>query len=161
MQKITPFLWFDTQAEEAANLYVSVFKNSKLGSISRYDEAGAKASGQPVGSAMVVPFTLDGQDFLALNGGPVFKFTEAVSFAVSCENQQEIDTFWEKLSAGGSEGDCGWLKDKFGLSWQITPSIMGELMGGKNAEGSKRAMQAMLTMHKLDIQKLKDAYDGK
>ncbi len=157
MQKITPFLWFDNQAEEAANFYVAIFKNSKVGKITRYEEEGAKVSGQPEGTVMTIEFQLDGQDFIALNGGPQFKFTEAISFSVNCETQEEIDEMWDKLSEGGEEGQCGWLKDKFGLSWQIVPPVLNELLADKNAEKSKRVMKAMLQMKKIDIQTLKQA----
>ena len=153
MQKITPFLWFNTEAEEAAKFYVSIFKNSKIITVTRYGEAGPG----PKGSVMTVLFELNGQRFIALNGGPQFKFTEAVSFVVNCETQDEVDQFWVKLSAGGKKDHCGWLKDKFGLSWQIVPTILGELMQDKDPEKSKRVMQAMLQMDKLDIQKLKQA----
>src|SRR3984893_10092266 len=156
MKKITPFLWFDDKAEEAANFYVSIFKNSKMGKVVRYGE-GAPA---PKGTVMTVTFELDGQEFYALNGGPHFKFTEAVSFFVNCETQQEVDELWEKLSAGGKKSRCGWLKDKYGLSWQIVPSILGKLMHGSDPEKSKRVMQAMMKMDKLVIQKLQEAYDG-
>jgi predicted 3-demethylubiquinone-9 3-methyltransferase (glyoxalase superfamily) len=155
LQKITPFLWFDNQAEEAMNFYVSIFKNSKRGRISRYGEAGPG----PKGAVMVASFELEGQKFIALNGGPHFKFTEAVSFLVNCETQDEVDAFWEKLSEGGFQGQCGWLKDKFGLSWQIVPTILGELMSDPDPEKSKRVMTAMLQMKKLDINALKRAYD--
>src|SRR5271157_3035284 len=147
MQKITPFLWFDNQAEEAMNFYVSIFKNSKTGAITRYGE-GAPA---PKGTVMTASFELDGQHFMALNGGPLFKFTEAVSLFVNCETQAEVDELWEKLSSGGEKGRCGWLKDKYGLSWQIIPTALGELMQDKDAEKSKRVIQAMLQMNKLDI----------
>ena len=157
MQKITPFLWFDNQAEEAANFYVSIFKNSKILSISRYGEAGPG----PKGSAMTVMFQLDGEEFIALNGGPLFKFTEAISFVVNCETQQEVDEFWEKLSEGGEESRCGWLKDKYGLSWQIVPTILVELLQDKDPEKAKRVMEAMLQMNKIDIKKLKQAYEQK
>jgi predicted 3-demethylubiquinone-9 3-methyltransferase (glyoxalase superfamily) len=160
MQKITPFLWFDNQAEEAANFYVSIFKNSKIGRITRYEEEGAKVSGKPKGTVMTVEFQLDGQDFIALNGGPQFKFTEAISFSVNCETQEEIDELWAKLRAvGGEEGQCGWLKDKYGLSWQIVPPILDELLGDKDAEKSGRVMKAMLQMKKIDIHTLKQAYE--
>lgn len=161
MQKITPFLWFDNQAEEAAKFYTSVFKNSKIVSTTRYDEAGAKASGRPKGTAMVVAFELDGQKFTALNGGPHFKFTEAVSFVINCKTQEEVDYFWEKLSAGGKESQCGWLKDKYGLSWQVVPTILIELLQDKDAAKAKRVMEAMLKMSKIDIKTLKQAYDKK
>lgn len=157
MQKITPFLWYEDQAEEAANYYVSIFKNSKVLSVSRYSEAGAQAAGRPKGSAMTVEFELDGQNFVGLNGGPHFKFTEAVSFVVNCETQEEIDHFWEKLSAGGAEVQCGWLKDKYGLSWQVVPTILAELLGDKDPEKAQRVMKAMLQMKKLDIETLKQA----
>jgi predicted 3-demethylubiquinone-9 3-methyltransferase (glyoxalase superfamily) len=155
MQKITPFLWFDDKAEEAMNFYVSIFKNSKRGRISRYGEAGPG----PKGTVMVATFQLEGQEFIALNGGPHFKFTEAFSLVVNSETQDEVDAFWEKLSEGGSKGQCGWLKDKFGLSWQIVPTILGELMSDPDPEKSKRVMTAMLQMKKLDINALKRAYD--
>ncbi len=159
MQKITPFLWFDDNAEEAANFYVSVFKNSKIGGITRYDEEGAKASGRPKGTVMTVEFQLDGQEFTALNGGPHFKFTEAISLVVNCETQEEVDEFWEKLSEGGEKSRCGWLKDKYGLSWQVVPTVLGELFQSKDAERSERVMKAMLQMDKLDIKTLKQAYE--
>jgi predicted 3-demethylubiquinone-9 3-methyltransferase (glyoxalase superfamily) len=158
MQKITPCLWFDNQAEEAAKFYVSIFKNSKVGSVARYGEEGAKVSGMPKGTVMTVTFQLDGQEFMALNGGPMFKFTEATSFIVNCKTQQEVDEFWEKLSQGGEEGPCGWLKDKYGLSWQIVPTVLGEMMQDKDPEKSERVMKAMLQMKKLDIKSLEQAY---
>jgi predicted 3-demethylubiquinone-9 3-methyltransferase (glyoxalase superfamily) len=154
MQKITPFLWFDDKAEEAMNFYVSIFKNSKRGRISRYGEAGPG----PKGTVMVATFQLEGQDFIALNGGPHFKFTEAISLVVNCDTQEEVDGFWEKLSEGGSRGQCGWLKDKYGLSWQIVPTALGELMSDPDPEKSKRVMQSMLQMKKLDIKGLRQAY---
>ena len=154
MQQITPFLWFDNNAEEAVNFYTSIFKNSSIGKISRYTGEGAKASGQPEGTAMTVPFTLNGQSFTALNGGPVFKFTEAVSFVVNCENQEEVDHFWNKLTEGGQEVQCGWLKDKYGLSWQVVPKQLGELMNGPKAG---KVMGAMLKMKKIIIKDLEDA----
>jgi predicted 3-demethylubiquinone-9 3-methyltransferase (glyoxalase superfamily) len=160
MQKITPFLWYDDQAEEAANFYVSLFKNSKIGAITRYEEEGAKASGRSKGSVMTVAFQLEGQEFVALNGGPHFKFTEAVSFVVNCETQEEVDNFWGKLSAGGEEGQCGWLKDKYGLSWQVVPTVLPELFRDKDPEKSKRVMKAMLQMKKLDMKTLKQAAEG-
>jgi len=159
MQKITPCLWFDDKAEEAVNFYVSTFKNSKVGSIARYGEAGAKVSGRPKGSVMTVTFELEGQEFLALNGGPHFKFSEAISFIVNCETQEEIDKMWEKLSEGGEKGQCGWLKDKYGLSWQIVPPVLGEMLQDKNSAKSERVMKAMLQMHKLDIKTLRQAYE--
>ena len=157
MPKITPFLWFDNQAEEAANFYVSIFKNSKIVKVNRYGEAGPG----PKGSAMTVVIQLDGQDFIALNGGPHFKFTEAVSFSVDCKTQQEVDTYWEKLSEGGQQVQCGWLKDKYGLSWQIVPSALGELLGDPDPQKSKRVMEAMLKMKKIDIEGLKRASAGR
>jgi predicted 3-demethylubiquinone-9 3-methyltransferase (glyoxalase superfamily) len=153
MQKITPFLWFDGNAEEAANFYISIFKNSKMGKISRYGDAGPG----PKGSAMSVTFQIEGQEFFALNGGPQFKFTPAISFFVNCETQQEVDDLWEKLSAGGRTDRCGWLQDKFGLSWQIIPTVLGQLLGDKDPQRAKRAMQAMLQMTKIDIKKLQQA----
>ena len=159
MQKITPFLWFDNKAEEAANFYVSIFRNSKIGTITRYGEEGAKISGRPKGTVMVVAFQLDGQEIMALNGGPHFKFSEAISFLVNCETQQEVDELWEKLSEGGEEGRCGWLKDKYGLSWQIVPTVLGKMLQDKDAEKSERVMNAMLKMAKIDIKTLKQAYE--
>jgi len=159
MKKITPFLWFDDKAEEAVKFYVSVFKNAKIGSIARYSEEAAVASGRPAGSVMTVSFKLNGQEFTALNGGPQFTFTPAISFVVNCETQQEIDKLWEKLSAGGEKSVCGWLKDKYGVSWQIVPAVLGKMMQGKDAERSKRVMQAQLKMTKLDIKILKRAYE--
>src|SRR4029434_8635981 len=158
MQRITPMLWFDTQAEEAANFYVSVFKNSKVKQITHY--AGEDIP-EKKGRVMVVSFELNGQDFTALNGGPEFKFTEAVSFVVNCETQAEVDYYWQKLTAGGKEVFCGWLRDKFGLSWQIVPTILPELIRDKDPAKSQRVMEAMLKMVKLDIKALKDAYAGK
>jgi predicted 3-demethylubiquinone-9 3-methyltransferase (glyoxalase superfamily) len=160
MQKITPFLWFDDKAEEAVTFYASIFKNSKIGGITRYDEAGAKAAGRPKGSAMTVEFQLEGQEFVALNGGPHFKFTEAISFVVNCETQDEVDSFWEKLAEGGQEVQCGWLKDKYGLSWQIVPTVLPELLKDKDPAKAKRVMEAMLQMKKIDISKLKEAAEG-
>ena len=155
MQKITPFLWFDGQAEEAMKFYTSIFKNTKTGSVSRYGDAGPG----PKGSVMSATFELEGQKFMALNGGPHFKFTPAISFFVNCETQQEVDELWEKLSAGGAKNRCGWLTDKFGVSWQIIPTALGELLGDKDPEKSKRVMQAMLQMEKIDIAGLRQAYD--
>jgi predicted 3-demethylubiquinone-9 3-methyltransferase (glyoxalase superfamily) len=154
MQNITPFLWFNDQAEQAMNFYTSIFKNSKVGSITLFGEAGPGVKGK----VMSVTFQLDGQEFMALNGGPVFTFSPAISFFVNCATQADVDELWEKLSAGGEEGQCGWLKDKYGLSWQIVPSGLSELLNGKDAGKSQRAMQAMLQMKKLDIEKLKQAY---
>ena len=161
MQKITPFLWFDDNAEEAVKFYTSIFKNSKIGKIARYDKAGEKAAGRPAGSVMTIEFHLEGQEFVALNGGPHFKFTEAISFVVNCQTQEEVDYYWEKLSEGGKEVQCGWLKDKFGLSWQIVPTVLGELLSDKDAAKSQRVMEAMLQMVKLDIKKLKQAAERK
>ena len=161
MQKITPFLWFDNQAEEAVNFYCSVFKNSKKKGGARYDEEGSKAAGRPKGSVMTVAFELNGQDFVALNGGPIFKFTEAVSFAVSCETQDEVDYYWNKLVEGGEESMCGWLKDKFGLSWQIVPTALSKLLSDPDPQKSQRVMHAMLQMKKIDISALQKAYDQK
>jgi predicted 3-demethylubiquinone-9 3-methyltransferase (glyoxalase superfamily) len=157
MQKITPFLWFDNQAEDAANFYVSIFKNSRILSVVRYSESGAKATGRPAGSAMTVAFQLDGHDYTALNGGPHFKFTEAISLVVNCESQTEVDEMWEKLSAGGQTSQCGWLKDKYGLSWQVVPTILVELLQNKDPVKAERVMKAMLTMTKMDIAQLKQA----
>ena len=157
MQKITPFLWFDNNAEEAMNFYVSIFKNSKVISVARYGDAGPG----PKGSVMTANFQLNGQEFVALNGGPHFKFTEAISFVVNCETQQEVDEFWEKLSEGGEESRCGWLKDKYGLSWQIVPTILVKLLQDKDPVKAKRVMEAMLQMNKIDIKKLKQADEQK
>jgi len=156
MQKITPFLWFNDDAEDAAKFYVSVFKNSRINGVTRYGEAGPG----PKGKAMTVTFQLEGQDFIALNGGPQFKFSEAVSFVVDCKTQQEVDTIWAKLTKGGQEAPCGWLKDKFGLSWQIVPSVLGELLGDKDPQKAGRVMDAMLKMKKIEISALKAAYKG-
>ena len=162
MQKITPFLWFDDQAEEAVKFYTSVFKNSNVGRILRYSGEAAKASGRPVGSVLTVEFELGGQRFTALNGGPQFKFNESVSFVVYCETQDEVDCFWQKLTAdGGEESACGWLKDKFGLSWQVTPTVLIEMLHDKDPQKSERVMNAMMEMGKIDISKLKEAYAGK
>jgi predicted 3-demethylubiquinone-9 3-methyltransferase (glyoxalase superfamily) len=156
MQKITPFLWFDNNAEEAMNFYTSIFKNSKVLTVSRYGEAGPG----PAGAVMTAEFELEGQEFVALNGGPRFKFTEAISFVVNCETQEEVDYFWEKLSEGGEKSRCGWLKDKFGLWWQVVPVILAELMSDPDPEKSKRVMQSMLTMDKIEIEPLKRAHAG-
>jgi predicted 3-demethylubiquinone-9 3-methyltransferase (glyoxalase superfamily) len=161
MQKITPFLWFDDQAEEAAKFYTSIFKNSKIGKITHYGEAGEKAAGRPKGSVMTVELELEGQKFTALNGGPEFKFNESISFVVNCDTQEEVDYFWEKLTAGGGqEIFCGWLKDKFGLSWQVVPTVLIEMLQDKDHEKSERVMKALLQMQKIDIKALKDAYAG-
>jgi len=156
MQKITPFLWFDNNAEEAMNYYTSIFKDSKIVSVSRHSKGGQA----PEGMLFTGTFEIEGQQFYVLNGGPMFKFTEAISLFVSCEKQDEIDELWTKLSAGGTESRCGWLKDKFGLSWQIVPKVLGQLIGGADKEKSQRAMQAMMQMGKLDIAALQKAYDG-
>jgi len=156
MQKITPFLWFDDRAEEAMNFYTSIFKNSKVGRVTRYGDAGPA----PKGSVMSATFQLEGQEFMVLNGGPMFSFTPAVSFFVNCETQEEVDELWEKLSEGGKKERCGWLKDKFGLSWQIIPSILGQLLGDKDPAKSARVMQAMLQMTKIEIEGLKRAARG-
>jgi predicted 3-demethylubiquinone-9 3-methyltransferase (glyoxalase superfamily) len=155
MQKITPFLWFDGKAEEAMNFYVSIFKNSKVLSVTRYGDAGPG----PKGSVMAATFELDGQEFFALNGGPHFTFSPAISFFVKCETQQEVDAFWEKLSEGGQKQRCGWLKDKFGVSWQIVPTVLGTMLRDKDAARSSRVMKAMLQMDKLDIAGLQQAYE--
>ncbi|TMQ27481.1 MAG: VOC family protein [Candidatus Rokuibacteriota bacterium] len=159
--RISVCLWFDDQAEEAARFYVSIFENSRIGRIARYDRAAATAAGRPEGSVMTVEFELDGQELMALNGGPVFKFTEAMSLVVSCGTQDEVDHFWEKLSAGGREVQCGWLKDQFGVSWQIVPTVLPEMLQDKDPEKSKRVMAAMLTMKKIDVQTLTNAYEGR
>jgi predicted 3-demethylubiquinone-9 3-methyltransferase (glyoxalase superfamily) len=157
MQKITPFLWFDGRAEEAMTFYTSIFKNSKTGRITRYGEGGP---GQK-GTVMSATFQLDGQDFMALNGGPMFTFSPAISFFVNCETQEEVDDYWEKLSEGGETQRCGWLKDKFGVSWQIVPSVLGPMLADADVARSKRVMNAMLQMNKLDIEGLKQAYEGR
>jgi predicted 3-demethylubiquinone-9 3-methyltransferase (glyoxalase superfamily) len=157
MQKITPFLWFNSEAEDASKFYTSIFKNSKITHIARYSEAGSKAAGQPKGSVMTVAFQIEGQAFTAINGGPVFKFTEAVSFVINCANQEEIDYYWEKLSEGGDpkSQQCGWLKDKYGLSWQIVPAQLGELMS--NPEKAEKVMNKVLQMKKIDLNALQEA----
>jgi predicted 3-demethylubiquinone-9 3-methyltransferase (glyoxalase superfamily) len=155
MQKITPYLWFDDQAEEAVNFYTSLFKNSKILSVSRYGEGGPG----PAGSVMTISFQLDGQEFVALNGGPEYKFTEAISLFVNCVNQEEVDRLWAKFTEGGEEGPCGWLKDRYGLSWQIIPSGLVEMLSSPDPKKSSRAMQAMLAMKKIDLVKIKQAYD--
>ena len=160
-QKLTPFLWFDDRAEEAAKFYTSIFKNSKVGKITRYDEEAVGPTGRPAGSVMTVDFELAGHEFVALNGGPMFKFTEAISFVVNCENQEEVDYFWKELSAGGEESRCGWLKDKFGLSWQVVPTVLIEMLADKDTAKAKRVMHAMLQMDKIDIPMLEKAYDQK
>jgi len=157
MQKITPFLWFDHQAEEAMHFYTSIFKNSKVGTVSRYGEAGPG----PKGSVMSVTFELEGQQFFALNGGPHFSFTPAISFFVNCETQREVDELWKKLSAGGEKNSCGWLRDKYGVSWQIIPSALGRMLQDKDPEKSTRVMKAMLQMKKFDIEGLTRAYENR
>lgn len=161
MQKITPCLWFDDQAEEAVKFYASIFKNSQIKTITRYSEEAAKVSGRPKGSVLTVAFELAGQEFLALNGGPIFKFTEAISFIVSCETQEEVDYYWERLSEGGDEKaqQCGWLKDKHGLSWQIVPRVLTEMLQDKDPKKSERVMKALLQMKKIDIRGLRRAYE--
>jgi predicted 3-demethylubiquinone-9 3-methyltransferase (glyoxalase superfamily) len=156
MQKINPFLWFDNQAEEAANFYVSLFKNSKILNVSRYGDAGPGTKG----TVMSVTLELDGQKFIALNGGPLFKFSEAVSFLINCETQQEVDNLWEKLSAGGTKSQCGWLKDKYGLSWQVIPTVLGEMLQDKDPKKVQRVMRAMLQMNKIEIAPLVKARDS-
>jgi predicted 3-demethylubiquinone-9 3-methyltransferase (glyoxalase superfamily) len=155
-QQITPFLWFDGNAEEAARFYVSVFKNSKIVTTARYGDAGPG----PKGSVMTVVFSLDGQEFIGLNGGPHFKFTEAVSFSIDCKTQEEVDYYWDRLSAGGEPSQCGWLKDRFGLSWQVNPGVLGEMLGDPDPAKAKRVMEAMLKMKKIDIAALQRAYAG-
>jgi predicted 3-demethylubiquinone-9 3-methyltransferase (glyoxalase superfamily) len=164
MPKITPFLWFDNQAEQAVKFYTSIFKNSKVGKILRYGEEASKISesGRPPGSVLTIEFEIEGQKFTALNGGPQFKFNESVSFVVNCETQDEVDYFWKKLTAdGGKESACGWLKDKFGLSWQVVPRALIEMLQDKDPKKSERVMKAMLQMQKIDIQKLRTAYAAK
>jgi predicted 3-demethylubiquinone-9 3-methyltransferase (glyoxalase superfamily) len=156
MSRITPFLWFDGNAEEAMNFYVSIFPSSKVESLTRYGAAGPG----PKGSVMTAAFELDGQKFTALNGGPMYKFTEAVSFVVTCKDQKEVDYYWDKLAAGGTPNVCGWLKDKFGLSWQVVPTTLIELLQDKDPVKSQRVMAAMMGMKKIDVQALKDAYKG-
>ena len=154
MSKITPFLWFDNNAEEAMNFYVSIFEDSKILNVSRYGGPG------PAGTVMSATFQLNGQDFMALNGGPLFAFTEAISMFVSCADQREVDQLWEKLTDGGEPSRCGWLKDRYGLSWQIVPRVLGELLGDKDPEKSRRVMEAMLQMTKIDVKALEDAHAG-
>jgi predicted 3-demethylubiquinone-9 3-methyltransferase (glyoxalase superfamily) len=163
MQKISPCLWFDDQGEEAAKFYTSIFKDSKMGDVTRYGKEGYEIHGREEGTVMTVEFEIEGQKFLALNGGPIFKFNEAISFQVYCETQEEVDYYWEKLSEGGDEKaqQCGWLKDKYGVSWQIVPTILIKMLKDKDSEKSQRVMKAMLQMHKLDISTLKKAYDEK
>jgi predicted 3-demethylubiquinone-9 3-methyltransferase (glyoxalase superfamily) len=161
MPKITSFLWFDSQAEEAVKLYTSIFKNSKVGRILRYMEQTAEKTGRPVGSVLTIEFEIEGQKFVALNGGPQFKFNESISFVVTCETQEEVDYFWEKLTADdGQESQCGWLKDKFGLSWQVVPTVLIDMLHDKDSEKSERVTKAMLQMQKIDIKTLKEAYES-
>jgi len=162
IQKITPCLWFDNQAEEAAKFYVSLFKKSAIGAVTRYGKEGFAVHGRPEGSAMTVSFSLEGQEFTALNGGPHFKFSEAISFVVKCETQREVDHYWDKLGYGGDERarQCGWLKDKYGVSWQIVPAALFEMMAGADSRKSGRVMRAMLQMKKLDLAALRQAYEG-
>ena len=159
MQKITPFLWYDDQAEDAVNFYVSIFKNSKILNVARYGEAGAEASGRRKGTVMTIVFQLEGQEFMALNGGPVFTFSPAISFLVNCETQEEVDDLWDKLSEGGEKEQCGWLRDKYGVSWQIVPSVLGKMLQDKDAEKAEKVMKAMLQMKKIDLKTLKRAYE--
>ncbi len=163
MQKITPFLWFDDKAEEAVNFYISIFKDSKIVSVARYGEAGSEVAGRPKGTVMTIAFQLEGQEFVALNGGPVFTFSPAISFVVNCETQEEVDKLWAKLSEGGDEEaqQCGWLRDKYGVSWQIVPTILGEMLQDEDAGKSERVMKAMLQMKKIDIKALQQAYQQK
>lgn len=161
MKKITPCLWFDNKAEEAVKFYVSLIKNSKIGSITHYGEEGAEASGKTAGTVMTVAFQLNGQEFMALNGGPQFTFLPAISFVVNCDTQNEIDMLWEKLSEGGEKSVCGWLTDKYGMSWQVVPAVLGEMMQDKDAEKTERVMKAILQMTKIDITTLQRAYDDK
>ena len=158
MQKIAPCLWFDSNAEAAARFYTSIFKNSKIGKVSRYGKEGYEIHGKPQGTVLTVEFELNAQTFTALNGGPAFKFNEAISFQVHCKSQKEVDYYWEKLSQGGEAGQCGWLKDKYGVSWQIVPTVLGKMLQNKNAEKSDRVMRALLQMKKLDIKTLEQAY---
>ena len=157
MQKITPFLWFDGKAEEAANFYVSIFKDAKMGKTNRYGEHGPG----PKGTVMIATFQIDGQEFIALNGGPQFKFSPAISFVVNCETQEEVDQLWEKLSAGGTKQQCGWLQDKFGVSWQIVPTTLSKLMSDPDREKTNRVMQALMQMDKIDIARLQQAHQGR
>ncbi len=162
MRKITPCIWFDTQAEEAAKFYVSLFKDSKIITTTYYPKAAEEVSGKPAGSVLTVEFEIEGMRFTALNGGPIFKLSEAVSFQIDCKDQEEVDYFWSKLTAdGGEESQCGWLKDKFGVSWQVVPNILAELLSSDDKEAGERAMKAMLEMQKLDIAALQKAYDNK
>jgi len=160
-QRITPFLWFDHQAEEAAYFYVSIFKNSRINGVARYDDESSRASGRPMGSVMTVAFELDGQEFTALNGGPLFPFTEAISLVVNCETQPEVDHFWARLTIGGHEVQCGWLKDRFGVSWQVVPAALTQMLQDKDPQKAKRVMGALLQMKKISIDGLQRAYEGR
>jgi len=160
MQKITPFLWFDDKAEDVVNLYTSVFKNSKVGRVFRCTAEAAEKTGHPIGSVLTIEFEIEGQKFVALNGGPLFKFNESISFVINCETQEEVDYFWAKLTEnGGEESPCGWLKDKFGVSWQVTPTVLIDMLHDSDPEKVERVMQAMLQMKKIDIKALEDAYE--
>ena len=160
MQKITPFLWFDDKAEDAVNLYTSVFKNSKVGRVFRCTAEAAEKTGHPIGSVLTIEFEIEGQKFVALNGGPLFKFNESISFVINCETQEEVDYFWAKLTEnGGEESPCGWLKDKFGVSWQVTPTVLIDMLHDSDPAKAERVMQAMLQMKKIDIKALEDAYE--
>jgi predicted 3-demethylubiquinone-9 3-methyltransferase (glyoxalase superfamily) len=163
MQKITPCLWFDDKAEEAAKFYASIFKNSRIGDVTRYGKEGYEIHGREAGSVLTIDFEIEGQKFVALNGGPIFKFNEAISFQVHCETQKQVDHYWEKLSKGGDEQaqQCGWLKDKYGVSWQIVPNVLGKMLQDKDAKKSERVMKALLKMRKLDIMILRQAYEEK
>ena len=163
MQKITPCLWFDSNAEEAVNFYATIFKNSRIGKISRYGEAGYEIHGKPAGTVLTLEFELNGQTFTALNGGPIFKFNEAISFQVSCDSQEEVDYYWEKLSEGGDEKaqQCGWLKDKYSVSWQIVPTALGKMLAEHDPKKSDRVMTALFKMKKIDLEKLMEAYNQK
>jgi predicted 3-demethylubiquinone-9 3-methyltransferase (glyoxalase superfamily) len=163
MQKITPCLWFDDKAEEAAKFYASIFKNSRIGEVTRYGKEGYEIHGREAGSVLTIDFEIEGQKFVALNGGPIFKFNEAISFQVHCETQKQVDYYWEKLSKGGDEQaqQCGWLKDKYGVSWQIVPNVLGKMLRDKDAKKSERVMKALLKMRKLDIMILRQAYEEK
>lgn len=157
-QRITNCLWFDSQAEEAADFYTAIFKNSKIGRVARYGKEGFEIHGKPAGTVMTVEFQLDNQDFLALNGGPEFKFNEAISLTINCESQEEIDYYWDRLTAGGEEGPCGWLKDKFGVSWQVVPVALAEMLSQSDLEKSQRVTKAFLHMKKLDLKKLEEEF---
>ena len=159
MQKITPFLWFEDQAEAAVNFYISVFRDSRIVNVTRYGAAGAEAAGRPKGTVMTIVFQLEGEEFIALNGGPAFAFSPAISFVVKCGTQEQVDRLWDKLSQGGEALQCGWLQDKYGVSWQIVPTILGEMLSDKDSAKAERVMRAMLEMNKLDINTLKKAYE--